>query len=213
MEYYRSDFDKKKKKKQKFNKPDPSEMISDDEKEPTVSEDEDDLKVKQLEETYSKGRLSKIMEKTEKVLEENEKEESQKKVKLKLPIKGEDGTIKKQLQVIQEKEEKKKVLTKQAKKDKKEQQKRNEEQEEDDMEDEIDEEEVFDSLNTKIEEETDETKKEREAKKQEKIRLQQILEDPILRENRRQKLRTEIGALASSILELPDVNVSIVDHY
>ncbi|KAF0974226.1 hypothetical protein FDP41_006836 [Naegleria fowleri] len=210
-----SDFDtnKKRKKKPKFGASE-SEIMSDDDDDGNnnnskVSEDEDDVKVKQLEENYSKTRLGKIVEKAEKVLEQNEKEESQKKVKMKLPIKGEDGVIQKQVQVLEDEKQQKKGLTKQAKKDKKEQQKKkseNDEQEDEEIEEE-DEDEVFDSLHGKIEEKPEETEQQKETKKQEKLRLRQILNDPVLRDKRRQQLSVEIGSIASSILEVPDLNL------
>jgi len=188
-------------------------MVYDGEGELDISEDEDDLKAKQLEENYSKTRLGKIMEKTEKLIEENEKEESQKKVKLKLPIKGEDGVIQKQVQVIEEEKAKKKVLTKQAKKDKKDQQKKSKGEDEEEEEEEVeeDEDEVFDSLHGKVKDDA-EPKERKETRKEEKLKLQQILDDPILRDKRRQQLSMEIGSIASSILDLPDVNVSCENY-
>ncbi|KAG2379518.1 hypothetical protein C9374_006635 [Naegleria lovaniensis] len=210
-----SDFDinKKKKKKTKFDASE-SEIMSDDDSDAKkkVSEDADDVKVKQLEENYSKTRLGRIVEKAEKVLEQNEKEESQTKVKMKLPIKGEDGVIQKQVQVLEDEKQQKKGLTKQAKKDKKEQQKKkneNDEQEEDEIEEE---DEIFDSLYGKIEEKTEETEQQKETKKQEKLRLRQILNDPVLRDKRRQQLSVEIGSTASSILEIPDMNLAKISR-
>ncbi|KAL9656605.1 hypothetical protein ABK040_002878 [Willaertia magna] len=191
---------KKPKKNKKIKKAPEIITVGADDEQYSDKEEKDDKRTKSVEEQYLRRNLQANIKLMKELEEEEERAKTYKKVKLRLPVKTEDGKIKSQIQEYKEEEKKKQ----QPKKDKKKEEVVEEEEEE---EEELNEE---GNLFTPLGEENDITPSEKKSddqiEKESKLKLTNILQNKELLEKRRNQIKIEIGSIASTILENPEIS-------